>query len=292
MITKMYFVLISLMVVLGYNPIASGQANTAPVSVNSSMVLDAAGPQQRKSLSNIFLIECQHGQQLSGGTGFLIDSGVIVTNAHVTATCDETTLIGVSPSNMSITFSTVIKDQNRDLALLVPKDKLGSGFKLATSDVIQPGTLISTWGYPFLYNGTSPLLSVGYISGYRNQLSNGANVKHIVVNGAFNHGNSGGPLLISQHNEVIGIVILTYLFYPPEVKQIIDGLIAQRSGMGMGSIRQADGSVRPVSEAEVTGIVLNEFYEKTQVMIGEAIAVSELQAMLKEHSKDLSSSRH
>ena len=40
-------------------------------------------------------------------------------------------------------------------------------------------------------------------------------------------------------------------------------------------------------ESQVTGMVLNEFYEKTQVMIGGAVAASELAAMLKEHAADL-----
>jgi hypothetical protein len=35
-------------------------------------------------------------------------------------------------------------------------------------------------------------------------------------------------------------------------------------------------------------MVLNEFCQKTQVMIGEAVAASELAAMIKEHSAELS----
>lgn len=34
-------------------------------------------------------------------------------------------------------------------------------------------------------------------------------------------------------------------------------------------------------------MVLEEFYEKTQVMIGEAISASELVAFLKEHAAEL-----
>ena len=54
--------------------------------------------------------------------------------------------------------------------------------------------------------------------------------------------------------------------------------------MYMGTLTRPDGSREPLSEARVTAIVLNEFYEKTQVDIGEAIASSELAAMIKEHS--------
>jgi hypothetical protein len=128
---------------------------------------------------------------------------------------------------------------------------------------------------------------VGYVSGYRVDSSNGREVKHIVVNGAFNHGNSGGPLLVSHSNEVLGIVVLTYHFYPPQVKQIIDMLASQNWGMMMASRRNLDGTTQQISEAQVTAMVLDEFYQKTQVMIGEAISVSELSAMLREHSADL-----
>ena len=130
-------------------------------------------------------------------------------------------------------------------------------------------------------------MSVGYVSGYREDSSSGQAVKHIVVNGAFNHGNSGGPLLVSHSNEVIGIVVMIFHFYPPEIKQIIDGLTSTKSGVMLGEIRRPDGTRESVSEAEVTGIALNEFYEKTQIMIGEAVEVSELSAMLKEHASEL-----
>ncbi len=112
-------------------------------------------------------------------------------------------------------------------------------------------------------------------------------VKHIIVNGAFNHGNSGGPLLIARTNEVVGIVVLTFNFYPPGLSKIIDALMNQKYGFMMGEIANPDGSKTRVSEAQVTGAVLQEFYQKTQVVIGEAIAGSELAAMIKEHAAEL-----
>jgi S1-C subfamily serine protease len=107
------------------------------------------------------------------------------------------------------------------------------------------------------------------------------------VNGAFNHGNSGGPLLVAHNNEVIGVVVMTFHFYPKEVKDMIDSLAEQRGELMVGTIVNPDGTRKPMSEAQVTGMVLDEFYEKTQVMIGEAISGSEVTAMLKEHSSDL-----
>ena len=254
-----------------------------PTSVNATPVIDAAGPEQRKSLHAIYLIACP---DVGFGSGFLLDTGVMVTNAHVVATCTEQTLFGISTANKRVRFSRIIVDTDRDLALLVPTEKLSGGLKLAANDSPAPGTTVSTWGYPFGYDGISPLLSVGYVAGYRSDNSTGKTVKHIVVNGAFNHGNSGGPLLVSHDNEVIGIVVLTFHFYPPAVKGIIDSLRSANSGL-VFTVMYPDGRTQELSEAQLTAIVLDEFYQKTQVMIGEAIAGSELEAMIKAHSSEL-----
>jgi S1-C subfamily serine protease len=260
-----------------------------PTSVDSTLLLDAAGPEQRQSLNAIYLVICPNvdAKTADVGTGFLLDSGVMVTNRHVVGTCNEQTLRAKTNTNHTVEFSKVILDEGRDLALLIPKSKLQNGLKLAAKDNPPPGTAVSTWGYPLLYNGISPLLSVGYVSGFRQDNAHGPSVKHIIVNGAFNHGNSGGPLLVARNNEVIGVVVLTYLFYPPIVKQIIDSLARQGAGFMVGTITNPDGTTSKVSEAQVTSKVLDEFYQKTQVMIGEAIAGSELKAMLNDKEADL-----
>lgn len=259
-----------------------------PTSVNANLILDAAGSEQRKSLGSIYLIACPDvGNSASVGTDFLLDNGVIVTNSHVVSTCTEQTLFGISIANQKITFSRIVKDADRDLALLVPVGKLSNGLKLNATDSPEPGLSVTTWGYPFAYNGVSPLLSVGYISGFREAKSeSGRSVKHIVINGAFNHGNSGGPLLLSRDNEVIGIVVLTYNFYPPGLKKIIDQLATQQSGM-QWTMNLPGGGTKNVSETQITAAILDEFYQKTQVMIGEAIAASELAAMIKEHAAEI-----
>ena len=83
-------------------------------------------------------------------------------------------------------------------------------------------------------------------------------------------------------------MVLTYNFYPAGVRQIIDGLSKETSGF-QWTYTRPDGSTQKFSEAELTSAVLDEFYQKTQVMIGEAIGASELAAMIREHSSELSS---
>jgi S1-C subfamily serine protease len=59
-----------------------------PTSVNSGLLMDAAGPAQRKSLGAIYLIVCP---ATGAGTGFLLKSGVLVTNSHVVGTAVQRT---------------------------------------------------------------------------------------------------------------------------------------------------------------------------------------------------------
>src|ERR1022692_1873880 len=71
------------------------------------------------------------GPDVGFGSGFLLESGIVAPKAHVVATCTEKTLIGISTANIRVRFSRVISDKVRDLALLVPAEKLTVGFRLA-----------------------------------------------------------------------------------------------------------------------------------------------------------------
>jgi hypothetical protein len=83
------------------------------------------------------------------------------------------------------------------------------------------------------------------------------------------------------------VVVLTYNFYPAEVKEAIDGLMKTKFGLMVGTVTYPDGKTEQLSEAFVTAMVLNEFYQKIQVMIGEAVAGSEVETVIKAHSSEL-----
>jgi len=213
-----------------------------------------------------------------------------LTNQHVIGSCDADELLVISSSNERPKLSQRVFDKDRDLALLKPVEKISGGLELASEKDPLPGTAVSTWGYPFLYNGYYPLLSVGYVAGYRDvQMPDNKKVKHVVVNGAFNHGNSGGPLLVAQDNRVIGVVVATYHFFPEYVDTTIKTLEQFHGGFGSGrfSMTDANGKKTDLMDEQVVGMILEEFYQKTQVMIGEAISASELRSFLAEKSKDL-----
>ncbi len=59
--------------------------------------------------------------------------------------------------------------------------------------------------------------------------------------------------------------------------------------MGGSNVTQAlaDGTTRHLTNEQVTALALQAFYEVAQVMIGEAISVSELKAFLREKEAGL-----
>jgi S1-C subfamily serine protease len=267
---------------------AQGQAIPDNASVSSQPVLDAAGPKQRVAIGAVYLVVCKKDD--SAGTAFLISNGLMVTNKHVIKTCAAGELIVISSSNHHVAVSQLVFDEDRDLAILKPSEKLDGGLQLSREDNPPPGTSVSTWGYPFLYNGYYPLLSVGYVAGYRNAKTSPTSqvVRHIIVNGAFNPGNSGGPLFVAQDNQVIGIVVATYHLFPEYVANTIKTLQTNKGGFYNGlQATDAAGHTEPISNDAAIGIMLGEFYDRTQVMIGEAISVSELRNFLAEKRKEL-----
>jgi S1-C subfamily serine protease len=213
------------------------------------------------------------------GSGFLIDDGLVVTNNHVVSGCTADQMVGLTSEGTVVQFLNVATDADVDLALLKPSKPMRGGLQLAAEDKPPVGTPVSTWGYPLQFNGPSPLLSNGYIAGFIEDGVGATKVKHLVINGAINPGNSGGPLFTLNSNKVIGIVVAKFLPYSPAVQKIISVMSNTSSGVIYNGT-DASGHPATLSEAQIVADVLQEFYNGTQVMIGEAISVSELKEFI------------
>jgi hypothetical protein len=254
-----------------------------PVAVE--WTVDAATPLQRVAIKSVFLLYCPNSHMK--GTGFLLTTGLIVTNNHVVEGCTAQEMKASPFSGQEFGFDKMATDSDVDLALLHPSTHLAGGLDLGSDQDPDLGTEVNTWGFPLSYNGPAPLLSIGYVAGYVREGEDGKEVKHVVVNGAFNPGNSGGPLFRWKDNKVVGVVVAKFHLYPPFVEQIIASMSKMSSGVVHGLL---DANGRPkldengkpvtVSESQITAAVLEQFYKTTQVMIGEAISVSELRAFL------------
>lgn len=255
--------------------------NSIPVS--TKWLLDAVGDTGRSVIKSVYMLVCPKTQEK--GTGFLLRTGLVISNWHVVQECAINELIGVSSDGSQISFSTLVVDENRDLAALTPSRALKGGLAIQEEGNIQVGTQVTTWGYPLGYNGPAPLLTTGYLSGFNDSPpyeQTSLSTKHLVVNGAFNPGNSGGPLFAAGSDEVIGVVVSKHAPITPFVRSAIDALAKNKSGV-VFTASDEHGNKREFVESQVVAEVLLHFRQMTQVMIGEAVAASELIAFLEGH---------
>ena len=268
---------------------AQSAKESKEIPAATQWLLDAAGPTQRNSIKSIFLLKCPATQMQ--GTSFLLTTGIVVSNEHVVHGCTEHNLFAITPLGKYLTFSKVVTDPVRDLAALRPTEKQEGGLDLATKEGGPSlGEPVTTWGFPLIYDGPAPILSVGYVAGYRAAPAHNSfkTVKHMIVNGAFNYGNSGGPVFAANDNKVVGIVVWKTLLFSDNVTSIINGFKNAQSGVsGVFRVTQPDGTQQSVTNEVAIGAVLDEFYKTVQVVIGEAISVSELKDFLTEQEKNL-----
>jgi S1-C subfamily serine protease len=273
----------------------AGTTAKQSIPIATQLLLDnERSPAQQRAIQSVLMIQCPKDN--SKGTGFaLVGGGVITTNSHVVGSCTKEELKGISSlSEQPITFSSMVQDANRDLALLCTAEPLATkGLELKGDERPAIDTEVVTWGYPLRYQLPAPILSRGYVAGYlmeikQDNVGRGNPVAHLIINGALNPGNSGGPLIDRETGKVIGIVVEKWGLYSPLVETVISGL--QRPGVSLSgrfSRTDANGRTVPVTDEEAMAAALQELYEKSQVVVGEAISVSELNSFIKERRKDL-----
>lgn len=174
--------------------------NSIPVS--TQILLDGVQrPESKTVIKAVVMVVCRKDN--SKGTGFILSPGwMIVTNDHVVKTCAAGELeITPSSTNETVKIVDIKSDANRDLAVLCTDKALP--FSLTTAGDEHPTieTEVETWGYPLKYQSRAPILSRGYVAGYSSDImpadrgGTGVPVSRLIINGAFNPGNSGGPLI-------------------------------------------------------------------------------------------------
>ena len=251
------------------------------IPTSTQWTRDAVGDAGRQAVDSVYLIQGQDTE--SQGTGFLLDNGFIITNQHVIEGNSQDEIIAHAASGERFTFTNIVTDAKRDLAALEPENNLSDGLRLETSGSIKPGTQVSTWGYPIGYAGPAPLLSVGYLAGFQQERTPQGPVKQLVVNGAFNNGNSGGPLFISGERRVIGIVVPKHVPLTEEQIWILNFFEQRNDGMGW-ELEQQDGTTERVTLTQMVAEYLTQYQQLTQLMIGHAVDAMEITEFLEENN--------
>src|SRR5512134_2988073 len=144
------------------------------------------------------------------GSGFLIEGGRVLTNAHVVADARE--ILVRRPDQANPYVATVAAVGNDcDLALLQVADPtFAKGLKpLALGDVPRSGSRVLTYGFPL--GGQDVSSTAGIVSRVesRGYVHSGIDA-HLVVqtDAAINPGNSGGPVV--QDGRVVGVAFQGY----------------------------------------------------------------------------------
>jgi S1-C subfamily serine protease len=249
------------------------------IPISTQWTLDAAGDTGRLAVNSVFMIVCAKTE--SKGSGFLLENGLIVTNEHVVRGCQANHISAHSASGKVVQVLQIWLDVGRDLAILRPAIHLSGGLAISDTPKLQVGESVTTWGYPLGYNGPAPLLSVGYLAGFTTRQAGTLQKKHLIVNGAFNSGNSGGALFRATDNKVIGVVVSKHAPISEYHQSAIEALAKNNSGITFTASHE-NGATKTFVESQVVAELLVHMRSLTQVMIGEAIAVEELTSMLEE----------
>ncbi|MCK4265269.1 trypsin-like peptidase domain-containing protein [Candidatus Babeliales bacterium] len=236
-----------------------------------------------QAIKNVFLISSKAGK----GTGFLLSpSGIIITNEHVVSGCSPTEIQAISSSGEGYQFKHCILDKDRDLAALIPNVKISGGLILNVLD-IKVRQEVETWGFPLYYDGPNPLVSVGHVSGFSFAKDKGV-ITRIIVNAAFNNGNSGGPLLRAGTNEVVGVVVAKWAPFTEFQESALEALKKTKSGLQF-TATDFRGKKYRLSEAQLVADLLLQHKMLVQVMYGEAISAKELETFLEANNYDIAS---
>lgn len=253
--------------------------DTLPVATQS--VIANSLPSDEPSIRNVFLVYCTRTQ--SKGTGFLLTNGVVISNEHVVRGSKDNEITIFLTNGKQYNIKKSIRDQKKDLAILVTEEPLQGGLKLDFSSY-QTRQPVHTWGFPLSHYGPAPLLSVGYISGFH---YDNMQRKRLIVNGAFNPGNSGGPLFKSDSDQVFGIVVAKWLIPLTIFQQTaLEALKNNCSGVQFNATDEK-GSLKNFSESQLVADLLNHYRIHAQVMIGVAIPAEDLSTFLQEQGLPL-----
>ena len=208
------------------------------------------------------------------GTGFLISTGYVVTAYHVIENAYKIECL--TPQGW-IDLKLAKYSKQHDIALLKPEIKWSKGIdiKLEVIPHLRKGEIVFTLGYPLTYYDLEPILSVGFLSSIQER--NG--VKRLIVNAAFNVGNSGGPLLNLQ-GDLLGIVVAKSVFIEPLMNDILQVLRKPGVDLVYNTVRLPGGISEVITLSKVIQTIVKWVRNNIQTNIGEAVSVEHLVQLL------------
>lgn len=169
--------------------------------------------------------------QKGSGSGLLIESGLILTNAHVAA---DATFLEVQRHGETKRYEAevVYISHESDLALLRTKDN--SAYKniqpLTLGDLPKMQQQVEVYGFPIGGNTLSVTRGVVSRIEKQNYVHTGENLMAAQVDAAINFGNSGGPVI--SDGKVVGVAMqsgfltenIGYMIPTPIIRHVLDDI--------------------------------------------------------------------
>lgn len=174
---------------------------SAPTQPLENSTLDAAS----KAVVQI-VGSAEQCSYVSEGSGFAVDGGLVVTNAHVVAGVTTPTLLALD--GQAVTGDVIYMDTDRDIAIISAPDLSVAPLPIIT-DEIAAGTTVSFMGYPgggAFRNLPATVQGLGYTKTVDAQTGQ-TNPSRLVYQLAADvqQGNSGGPVLTAK-GEVMAMI--------------------------------------------------------------------------------------
>jgi S1-C subfamily serine protease len=261
---------------IGFSLVHAEQSTSPNVPVSAPINSESAGKGGEVAIVSVFKIICR--AENSAGTGFLHKSGNVITAAHVVKNCPEPEIMFRTGSIG--TSRVVASDDDLDIAVIAPAFPIdASALTISSKADFKVGDQVSTWGFPGGYSGPSPMLSVGYLSGMQAVKIDKKIVTEWVINAAFNLGNSGGPLILIETGEVIGIVSSKITPISNDAVLAINALQNTKSGFTYTETLP-DGTTKTIMEGQVVAMVLEELRKQVQLVIGNAVKLEDIRTFL------------
>lgn len=221
----------------GFPEVFSGSEPTPPANVQLPNLGDLQTVVQADAAS-VVKVEGQGCGGIVEGSGFVVDNGMIATNAHVVAGIKRPYVID---SNGTRTAVAVWFDPNLDLAVLRTTKLAGQPLQLDTAEAAQ-GTAGAVLGYPGggSFSAKPAAVLDSFTASGRNIYDQGSVLRRVYeLRADVIPGNSGGPL-IAKDGRVIGLVFAESTSY----KHIGYALTAKAVA---GGIAQAKTKNQPVA---------------------------------------------
>lgn len=254
---------------------------------NTQMMTVTPSQSGQVAVSSVFRIAWLKGGKSGSGSAFLHKSGKVITAAHIVEGCRPEEVFLTTSKGKIVKIKHIVANSDFDLALLTPESKLtGNSFPISSDSLYTIGNQIVIWGYPGGYGSNLPLLSVGYISGQDQvQSKSGKPIKRLVVNGAINLGNSGGPLIHVESGEVIGVVSSKLAPIPKYIEDALEAM-KHNNAITVFTRTMSDGSKVKMSTAQVAAEVLQYLRSQVQLVIGYAVVTGDIRTFLKDNGID------